>query len=83
MLFLDPERAKEFHDESLPADTYKQAEFCLMCGPKHCPIQIKIMDGDLAGLEKMLENKKNKKHIFAIREINKASKFSVNAFSKG
>ena len=27
-LSLDPERAKEYHDETLPADIYKQAEFC-------------------------------------------------------
>ena len=31
-LSLDPERAKEYHDETLPADIYKQAEFCSMCG---------------------------------------------------
>ena len=55
-LSLDPERAKEYHDETLPADIYKQAEFCSMCGPKHCPMQKKITDEDLEGLEKVLEN---------------------------
>ena len=55
-LSLDPERAKEYHDETLPADIYKQAEFCSMCGPKHCPMQTKITDEDLEGLEKVLEN---------------------------
>ena len=54
-LSLDPERAKEYHDETLPADIYKQAEFCSMCGPKHCPMQTKITDEDLEGLEKVLE----------------------------
>ena len=56
-LSLDPERAKEYHDETLPADIYKQAEFCSMCGPKHCPMQTKITDEDLEGLEKVLEAK--------------------------
>ena len=50
-LSLDPERAKEYHDETLPADIYKQAEFCSMCGPKHCPMQTKITDEQLEGLE--------------------------------
>jgi Thiamine biosynthesis protein ThiC len=36
-LSLDPERAREYHDETLPADIYKQAEFCSMCGPQALP----------------------------------------------
>ena len=55
-LSLDPERAKEYHDETLPADIYKQAEFCSMCGPKHCPMQTKITDDDLNELEKVLHS---------------------------
>ena len=35
-LSLDPERAQEYHDESLPAEYFKSAEFCAMCGPKFC-----------------------------------------------
>jgi len=35
-LALDPERAKEYHDETLPAEYFKSAEFCGMCGPKFC-----------------------------------------------
>ncbi len=35
-LSLDPERAREYHDESLPAEYFKSAEFCAMCGPKFC-----------------------------------------------
>jgi phosphomethylpyrimidine synthase len=35
-LALDPERAQEYHDEALPADYFKSAEFCAMCGPKFC-----------------------------------------------
>ncbi len=39
-LSLDPETAKEFHDETLPADGAKIAHFCSMCGPKFCSMQI-------------------------------------------
>lgn len=39
-LCLDPERAKEFHDETLPQDVFKEAEFCSMCGPKFCSYKI-------------------------------------------
>ncbi len=55
-LSLDPERAREYHDETLPADIYKQAEFCSMCGPKHCPMQTKITDKDLEALEDVLSS---------------------------
>jgi phosphomethylpyrimidine synthase len=53
-LSLDPERAREYHDETLPEDIYKTAEFCSMCGPKFCPMQTKIEDEELAELEKFL-----------------------------
>ncbi len=56
-LALDPERAREYHDETLPADIYKQAEFCSMCGPKHCPMQTKITDEDINELEEVLQSK--------------------------
>lgn len=39
-LSLDPDTAREFHDETLPADGAKVAHFCSMCGPKFCSIQI-------------------------------------------
>lgn len=39
-LSLDPDKAKEFHDETLPADGAKIAHFCSMCGPKFCSMQI-------------------------------------------
>ena len=35
-LALDPDRAREYHDETLPAEYFKSAEFCAMCGPKFC-----------------------------------------------
>ena len=39
-LSLDPETAREFHDETLPADGAKLAHFCSMCGPHFCSMKI-------------------------------------------
>ena len=39
-LGLDPERAQEYHDETLPAEGAKTAHFCSMCGPKFCSMRI-------------------------------------------
>ncbi len=39
-LGLDPETAREYHDESLPREAFKTAHFCSMCGPKFCSMKI-------------------------------------------
>jgi len=39
-LSLDPQRAMQFHDETLPKDSAKRAAFCSMCGPKFCSMRI-------------------------------------------
>ena len=39
-LSLDPERAREMHDETLPQEAFKSAPFCSMCGPKFCSMRI-------------------------------------------
>ena len=39
-LSLDPETAREFHDETLPQETAKTAHFCSMCGPHFCSMKI-------------------------------------------
>ena len=39
-LSLNPARAREYHDETLPADGAKTAHFCSMCGPKFCSMRI-------------------------------------------
>ncbi len=39
-LALDPERAREYHDETMPKDAHKTAHFCSMCGPKFCSMKI-------------------------------------------
>lgn len=37
---LDPDRARQFHDDTLPKDSAKVAHFCSMCGPKFCSMKI-------------------------------------------
>ena len=39
-LSLDPETARSMHDETLPEEYFKTAEFCSMCGPKFCSMHI-------------------------------------------
>ncbi len=53
-LALDPETARQFHDETLPAQGAKVAHFCSMCGPKFCSMEITQQVRDYArqkGLE--------------------------------
>ena len=47
-LALDPERARQLHDETLPADAHKAAHFCSMCGPKFCSMEITQQIRDFA-----------------------------------
>lgn len=39
-LGLDPDRAREFHDQTMPKEAHKTAHFCSMCGPKFCSMEI-------------------------------------------
>ena len=39
-LSLDPDTARDFHDETLPKEAHKVAHFCSMCGPKFCSMKI-------------------------------------------
>jgi phosphomethylpyrimidine synthase len=39
-LSLDPERAREYHDETMPHEAHKVAHFCSMCGPHFCSMKI-------------------------------------------
>ncbi len=39
-LSLDPDRARDFHDQTLPKEAHKVAHFCSMCGPKFCSMKI-------------------------------------------
>ncbi|MFT5096234.1 MAG: phosphomethylpyrimidine synthase, partial [Psychrobacter okhotskensis] len=59
-LALDPDTAREFHDETLPKDAHKTAHFCSMCGPKFCSMKITQNVRDYAaGLDKDAANKKS------------------------
>ena len=39
-LSLDPDTARDYHDETLPKEAHKVAHFCSMCGPKFCSMKI-------------------------------------------
>ncbi|KCZ57591.1 phosphomethylpyrimidine synthase ThiC [Hyphomonas chukchiensis] len=60
-LALDPETARDFHDQTLPKEAHKVAHFCSMCGPKFCSMKITqevrdytagLSDNERADLEK-------------------------------
>ncbi|TXI13759.1 MAG: phosphomethylpyrimidine synthase ThiC [Pedobacter sp.] len=55
-LSLDPETAKEFHDETLPAEGAKIAHFCSMCGPNFCSMKITQDVRDYAKTNNMTED---------------------------
>jgi len=54
-LGLDPDKAKEFHDETLPKDSAKVAHFCSMCGPHFCSMKITQEVRDYAAKEGITE----------------------------
>ena len=61
-LSLDPDTAREFHDETLPAEGAKVAHFCSMCGPKFCSMKITqdIRDAAESGMFEKSEEFKTK-----------------------
>ena len=60
-LGLDPEKAKEFHDETVPQEGAKQAHFCSMCGPHFCSMKITQDVRDYAAAKGMKEDEALKK----------------------
>ncbi|SDF54895.1 phosphomethylpyrimidine synthase ThiC [Halorientalis regularis] len=54
-LALDPERARDFHDQTLPGDNYKEARFCSMCGVEFCSMRIdqdaRDADGEMEAID--------------------------------
>src|SRR3989441_2736202 len=57
-LSLDPERAQEYHDEALPAEYFKSAEFCAMCGPKFCSMHhSRTIEEGIAQLAREIEER--------------------------
>jgi phosphomethylpyrimidine synthase len=55
-LALDPERAREYHDETMPKDAHKVAHFCSMCGPKFCSMKISQDVRDYAAQQGLTED---------------------------
>ncbi|MBL4746459.1 MAG: phosphomethylpyrimidine synthase ThiC [Flavobacteriaceae bacterium] len=53
-LALDPELAREYHDETLPAEGAKIAHFCSMCGPKFCSMKISQEVRDFAAVNEVI-----------------------------
>ena len=60
-LGLDPDKAKEFHDETLPQEGAKQAHFCSMCGPHFCSMKITQDVRDYAANQGISEDEALKK----------------------
>ena len=54
-LSLDPETARAMHDETLPDDYFKTAEFCSMCGPKFCSMHVTREIQRTTGLGEVIE----------------------------
>jgi phosphomethylpyrimidine synthase len=54
-LGLDPDTARDFHDETLPKDAAKTAHFCSMCGPKFCSMKITQEVRDFAAAKGLSE----------------------------
>ena len=54
-LGLDPDRARDFHDQTMPKEAHKTAHFCSMCGPKFCAMEITNLVRDYAkeGMDEM------------------------------
>ncbi len=63
-LSLDPHTAQSMHDETLPDDYFKTAEFCSMCGPKFCPMH-NFKDLDWDELRAVISERKRKRVLAA------------------
>ncbi|SDJ05261.1 phosphomethylpyrimidine synthase ThiC [Alteribacillus bidgolensis] len=71
-LSLDPERALEYHDETLPAEGAKTAHFCSMCGPKFCSMRI----------SQDIRNYAEENELFTKEDIEKGMKEKAEEFKK-
>ncbi|MDN3016065.1 phosphomethylpyrimidine synthase ThiC [Paenibacillus sp. BSR1-1] len=72
-LSLDPDRAREYHDETLPSEGAKTAHFCSMCGPKFCSMKI---SHDIRGMA--MEDEKNEEITIDEGMKQKAKEFISN-----
>jgi phosphomethylpyrimidine synthase len=77
---LDPEKAREYHDQTLPKEAHKVAHFCSMCGPKFCSMKIsqEVRDFAAGGMAEMSEKFKNSgSKIYQTVDANKESNESL------
>jgi phosphomethylpyrimidine synthase len=72
-LSLDPDKAKSFHDETLPAEGAKLAHFCSMCGPKFCSMEITQQIRDYAAKLGVSEEKAREAGMDAMSETFRSS----------
>jgi len=82
-LALDPERAKEFHDRTLPKEAHKVAHFCSMCGPKFCSMKItqEVRDYATSGMAEKASEFRNSGAEIYLEEADAANKASNKALS--
>ncbi|MAU41618.1 MAG: phosphomethylpyrimidine synthase [Kordiimonas sp.] len=81
-LSLDPERARDFHDQTMPKEAHKVAHFCSMCGPKFCSMKITQEVRDFAhnGMAEMSEKfKETGAKIYQTVEANEDANASLLA----
>ena len=77
---LDPVKAREFHDQTLPKEAHKVAHFCSMCGPKFCSMKISQEVRDFAnnGMAEMSEKFKNEgSELYQTIDANKGANDSL------
>lgn len=77
---LDPEKAREYHDQTLPKEAHKVAHFCSMCGPKFCSMKIsqEVRDFANSGMAEMSDKFKNEgSEIYQTVDANKSSNESL------
>ncbi len=82
-LALDPERAKEFHDRTLPKEAHKVAHFCSMCGPKFCSMKItqEVRDYAESGMAEMASEFRNSGGEIYLEEADAANKAANKSLS--
>ena len=68
-LSLDPWKAREFHDETLPAEGAKVAHFCSMCGPKFCSMEITQQIREYAAEQELNESQAKDKGMQEMSEV--------------
>ncbi|MCP5014917.1 MAG: phosphomethylpyrimidine synthase ThiC, partial [Ketobacter sp.] len=82
-LSLDPERARAFHDSTLPAPAAKTAHFCSMCGPQFCSMKITQDVRDYAAEQGLKEEEALEAGMHEMSETFKAEGGEIYSEAKG